>query len=170
MELLNSIGSGAYFPITITPSLDSEGNPRMVQKMEQVGSKWVPVFDQSGNPVMIPATGWNPIISDPKLIKENLTQILLTQVGSRLREEDFGSRLAESIEEPNDSVQAFTIRDFIKQAISKYEPRITAYKVILEHQREFLTISLYYKINGNSSSIYNTQFHYNYLTNSFSND
>lgn len=139
---LNNIGSGVLFPIKIAPRLDEDGNPIKVPELDENG-------EPTGN--MVNATGWYPTVSDPELVTNNLTAILVYQVGQRIRQEGFGTKIRASIEEFNTQVLAYLLEKNIREAIEKYEPRVNGYKVILEREGDKLKISLYYRLVGSST-------------------
>lgn len=94
---LNSIGSGAYFPIKLEQAVGSDG------KLESV---------QLPDGRVVPKIGWYILRGDVALIKQNLTAILTYQIGQRFRQEDFGSRTWECLEEPNTSALNLMIKKF----------------------------------------------------------
>ena len=67
---LNTIGSGAYFPVKLTQAMGSDGKPETVQLPD-------------GRTV--PKIGWYILQGDVALIKQNLTAILTYQIGQRFR-------------------------------------------------------------------------------------
>ena len=74
-------------------------------------------------------TGWYPVYGDSKLIEENIKALLLYEIGQRLRQEDFGTKLIEVLEEPNTSALSFLVREYIMQALAKYESRVVVTKI-----------------------------------------
>lgn len=89
-------------------------------------------------------TGWYPVIGDTKLITDNLNALLQYTIGERFRQEDFGTRLWECIEEPNTQAQAFLINTFLKEAISLYEDRINYKESIISRSGNKLHIEMHY--------------------------
>lgn len=69
-------------------------------------------------------TGWYPVNGDPALIENNLASLFQYLIGQRFRQEDFGTRLWECLEEPSTESLGFLVRTFVKDAISNYEDRI----------------------------------------------
>ena len=61
-------------------------------------------------------TGWYPVNGDFKLIRDNISAILYYMIGQRFRQENFGSKLWQCIEEPNSQALSFIIKEFLKQA------------------------------------------------------
>ena len=70
-------------------------------------------------------TGWYPVNGDFKLIRDNISAILYYMIGQRFRQENFGSKLWQCIEEPNSQALSFIIKEFLKQAIGAWEQRKT---------------------------------------------
>ncbi len=129
---LNTIGSGAYFPIKLEQSVGKDGKPESVQLPD-------------GR--VVPKIGWYILRGDVALIKQNLTAILTYQIGQRFRQEDFGSRTWECLEEPNTSALNLMIRNFVKDGIAAWEPRITALKVLaLKPTKESIRLLIYFKV------------------------
>lgn len=96
-------------------------------------------------------TGWYPI-SNGKLIEHNLSSILNYHIGQRFREEDFGTRLWECLEEPNTQALAFLVDQFLKDCISRWEPRITYKSSTITRDGSKLNILITYVINYTNSS------------------
>lgn len=150
---LNTIGSGAYFPIKLEQVLGSDGKPESVQLPD-------------GR--VVPKIGWYILRGDVALIKQNLTAILTYQIGQRFRQEDFGSRTWECLEEPNTSALNLMIKNFVKDGIAAWEPRITALKVLaLKPTKESIRLLIYFKVQ-NSQRVEELNFQYN-LNNSTTN-
>ena len=112
-------------------------------------------------------TGWYPVLGSTKLITDNLNSLLQYSIGERFRQEDFGTRLWECIEEPNTQAQAFLINTFLKEAISLYEDRINYKEAIISRSGNKLHIEMHYilKQSNEEKSLGIT---YNNLTNSLS--
>lgn len=143
---LNSIGSGAYFPIKLEQAVGSDG------KLESV---------QLPDGRVVPKIGWYILRGDVALIKQNLIAILTYQIGQRFRQEDFGSRTWECLEEPNTSALNLMIRNFVKDGIAAWEPRITALKVLaLKPTKESIRLLIYFKVQD-SQRIEELNFQYN---------
>lgn len=91
-------------------------------------------------------TGWYPVYGDSKLIEENIKALLLYEIGQRLRQEDFGTRLIEVLEEPNTSALSFLIREYLMQALNKYESRVQIIKISSIRLNQKLHILLEFRI------------------------
>lgn len=82
------------------------------------------------------------------LIKCGLTNLLSWPTGIRPFGENFGSRIEELLDEPNDQVTGALVYQFIKDAISAFEDRITLLEVTTERNTpSSLQITLTYKLN-----------------------
>lgn len=96
--------------------------------------------------------GWYPVSGDTKLIENNLEALILHQIGQKFREEDFGTRLWECIEEGNSQAQMYLINNFLKEAIDSWENRITYKSTTITRVGSRLTIEFHYVINATNSS------------------
>lgn len=112
-------------------------------------------------------TGWYPVLGSTKLITDNLNSLLQYSIGERFRQEDFGTRLWECIEEPNTQAQAFLINTFLKEAISLYEDRINYKEAIISRSGNKLRIEMHYTLKQ-SNEEKSLGITYNNLTNSLS--
>lgn len=91
-------------------------------------------------------TGWYPVSGDRALIVNNINAVLLYMLGERFRQEEFGSRLWECIEEPNTQAQAFLINTFLKEAISTWEDRIIYDHAEVTREASKVYIKLFYTV------------------------
>ena len=91
-------------------------------------------------------TGWYPVYGDSKLIEENIKALLLYEIGQRLRQEDFGTKLIEVLEEPNTSALSFLVREYIMQALAKYESRVVVTNISSTRLNQKLHILLEFRI------------------------
>ena len=112
-------------------------------------------------------TGWYPVLGSTKLITDNLNSLLQYIIGERFRQDDFGTRLWECIEEPNTQAQAFLINTFLKEAISLYEDRINYKEAIISRSGNKLHIEMHYTLKQ-SNEEKSLGITYNNLTNSLS--
>lgn len=93
-------------------------------------------------------SGLYPVSGTPDLIIHNLNSLIQYELGFRIRQEDFGTRLWECIEEPNTQAQAFIIEQFVKQALKKFENRITYKNAEIIRQDTKLTLNIWYSIKN----------------------
>lgn len=102
--------------------------------------------------------GWYPAQGDPALIENNLRALVEYAIGQRFRQEEFGTRLWECIEEPNTQALTFLIKKFLTQAITKYESRIKIKKIITEQHYGKVHITMEFALVGlnRESSMYLT--------------
>lgn len=143
---INSIGIGPFFPIELTTPLDDEGNPETV------------INDQGET---VPKVGWYNLRGDMLLIKQNLITILNFQIGQRLRQEYFGVRTWECLEEPNVSALNLMIREFVKRGIASWEPRIKALRVSMAAPtKEAIRLLIQFSVDS-SQSVEELDFQYN---------
>ena len=157
--ITSKIGTGMLFPIQITTAKDNDGNDILIPKVDENGN---PVFHR-GEPILVPKTGWYPVTGDPALIQNNLKSIFIYQLGERFRQENFGSRFWEALEDPNDNVLQRMLDLFIKSSIASWEPRIRALDINLERKDYKLYIHLQFAI-GDSSTQSNLTLEYNSIT------
>lgn len=93
-------------------------------------------------------TGIYPVSGTPDLILHNLNSLIQYELGFRIRQEDFGTRLMECIEEPNTQAQAFLVEQFLKQALRKFENRIVYKKAEIVQEGTKLIINIIYSIKN----------------------
>lgn len=98
--------------------------------------------------------GWYPVNGDPNLIKENISSLLYYMIGQRIRQENFGTRLWECIEEPNVQALSFLIKDFLTSALTTWEDRIILQDIQTARVDSKINILVTYVINGTNSSQY----------------
>lgn len=93
-------------------------------------------------------SGWYPLEGSPESIKENIRALILHPKGFRFRQEDYGTRIEEFIEEPDTQLVMTLIKLYIKNAIARYEPRVTLNKITTRHIPGTITCNLEYSINN----------------------
>lgn len=103
-------------------------------------------------PIVLTNGSWKPIKDSLQLIEENLRSLILYTVGSRLRQEEYGTRLWECLEEPNTQALQFLIEQFLKDAISQYEDRIEYKSSTVSRDFDKLYIELHYQLRDSSSN------------------
>ena len=96
--------------------------------------------------------GWYPVIGSKDLILHNINSIIQYELGFRIRQEDFGTRLWECIEEPNTQAQAFLVNQFVKQALLKWEDRISITGTDLVRKGTSIQIFIHYSIKNINQS------------------
>lgn len=98
--------------------------------------------DQQGN------TGWHVSNKGINLIENNLCSLLSYELGQRIRQEEFGTRLWECLEEPNTQALNFLINTFLREAISTWEDRIEYQRSEINRDHHKLYIKLFYKVKA----------------------
>lgn len=146
----NYIGDGPYFPIKLTQVIGEDGKPEKVVQPD--GS-------------VVDKVSWRPIVGSIDLIKQNLTSLFIYQIGQRIRQEYFGSRVWECIEEQNTQALSFMIKNFVKESIVAWEPRITALEVNSSRNFDKINIQIRFSVQ-NSTSVEELNFEYNPSNNS----
>lgn len=99
-------------------------------------------------------TGWYPVNGDMELVRNNISSILYYMIGQRFRQEGFGNRILECIEEPNSQALSFIIKEFIKTSIGTWEQRLTFKSISVTRIDAKVNIEIHYVINGTNSSQY----------------
>ena len=87
---------------------------------------------------------WATVSGDNRLIENNIMAVLLFELGQRLRQENFGTRLMEALEEQNNQLLSFLVKRFLVEGINYWEPRIDLLQsdVTLTQNEDFLYINL----------------------------
>lgn len=158
--ITSKIGTGITFPLTLTTQKDSKGNDLLVPKVDTEGNV---IYDNQGDVLMVPQVGCYPVVGNPKLIQDNLVSLFTYHLGERFRQENFGSRLWEAIEEPNDQLLHHMMNLFIKSSVATWEPRIKGLTVNLERQNEKLKIMIQFMVDA-SGNVENITLGYNSTT------
>ena len=83
-------------------------------------------------------------LKQPK--KNNVTSIFIYQIGERFRQESFGSRLWECVEEPNTDLLAYMATVFVKQSLTAWESRVRGLEVICTRDGAKLFIKIRFSI------------------------
>ena len=89
-------------------------------------------------------------------INQSICHILGTRLGERFFEPEFGSRIYELIFEPNDYILKDLLIIYIKEALTRWEPRIKVLEVnpvVIEYENE-VPINITYNLI-NTNTIYN---------------
>ena len=109
-------------------------------------AKWI----GPGYPFTKGLLGYPNIKTDEQLIKDSIFQILNTRKGERFFNREFGSDLHKLIFEPNDEILKDLIDIEVREAISRWEPRVevlNTYTTIDNHQ---IIVEIQYKIKETS--------------------
>lgn len=101
------------------------------------------------------STSFPEVATDEQLIREDLAQLLLTGVGSRVMRPNFGTNLYSFIFEPNDDLLASLVQAEVTTAISKFEPRISLLDVGVSRVNSEVVVTVSYTLSatGNQDGI-----------------
>lgn len=83
------------------------------------------------------------------VIKASIVNIIQWPIFTKYYEDDFGSRANEVLEEPSDQILITLIREFVIEAINKWEPRIiltTSDIYVARYNPEKIQVELTYTI------------------------
>lgn len=88
----------------------------------------------------------NAVVTDAAAINNSIKNILFTKIGSLPGKPDFGSDIHEILFNQLDHITADLLKNYIKEAIAKWEPRIFITNVVIEDVPEYnkLIATLYY--------------------------
>lgn len=91
--------------------------------------------------------GKAPIKGGFDLLRASIIMILSWKYGTRFFLNEFGSKLENLLEEPNDAILENTIRVFIIDAINKWDPRIKLVDSIMERPNNWtINLTITYQI------------------------
>lgn len=100
-------------------------------------------------PIEIGPEGRPQIVSGVPLINASINHILSWPIRNKYFNEEFGSRLEELLEEPNDIVLRTLVRRFVIEALERWEKRIELVSVeIIPTERNKLDIHIIYQIRN----------------------
>lgn len=95
-----------------------------------------------------------PLIADSReSIEQSVYRILSTEEGSRFFLPEYGSRLHELMFEPNDDVVHSLLRQFIFEAIQRWEKRIKFIDVTFTQDNDRIDCLINYRILATSESL-----------------
>ena len=80
-------------------------------------------------PIEIDSSGAPVLVTGDELIKSSIRTIISYPKGFRLFENEFGARIEELLEEPNDEILEELVQLFIRDALSLYEKRVRVLEV-----------------------------------------
>lgn len=112
-------------------------------------------------PILL-TSGSHTLVEGVDLIQDSIKIILSWILYTREYEDDFGSRIYETLEEPNDEVLFTLVRRFTIDALEKWEKRIEIISLSVERQTpEKISVDLVYRII--ELDIRDTLQHYYYI-------
>lgn len=71
-------------------------------------------------------------LTDVEHIRQSITKILITPIGSRIQRREFGSELPNLIDKPLNGITRMRVMAASVMAISQWEPRVELTNVMLE--------------------------------------
>jgi phage baseplate assembly protein W len=121
-----------------------------------MGFNPIPVRDFIGNglifPIQLDNNGRGILASGFDLIRASIKTILAFKVGSRFFLPEFGSRLEELIEEPNDEVLKNLITTFIVGSIKTWEKRVSQIDAqVISINDSSVQVSITYQIKNSQT-------------------
>lgn len=120
-----------------------------------MGFNPIPVRDFIGNGLIFPIqlkNGRGILGSGFDLIRASIKSILAFKVGTRFFLPEFGSRLEELIEEPNDEVLKNLVTTFIVDAITQWEKRVSQIDAsVIRVDDSKIQVSITYQIKNSQS-------------------
>jgi phage baseplate assembly protein W len=97
-------------------------------------------------------------VDELNAIKNSITNILLTKRGSLPGKPEFGSDLFLGIFGPIDGLQISVLKNFIRESLNEFEPRIFISDIIIKPIQEYnkIVINLYFSyknLEGNNNDL-----------------
>jgi len=89
-------------------------------------------------------TGLPAAATDDDVIKDSLTQLIMTTNGERVMRPDVGTNAKAFVFENNDVVLGNLIRAEVQAVIGKYEPRVQLVDVRVEQRRSEVILTISY--------------------------
>lgn len=100
-------------------------------------------------PITLNSMGRPDYVNDIRLIEASLKNIFYWPKNTRFFIENFGCRIDDLLEEPNDSIARSLLNTFIKEAVNNWEKRITVNTVnIVEVDYKTVSISIQYRLRN----------------------
>lgn len=99
-------------------------------------------------------TGVYPVNGDFELVRNNISSILYYLIGQRFRQEEFGNRLWECIEEQNTQALSYLIKSFIRGAIEAWEQRVKLKSITVTRNGAKIDVQVNYQVVGSESNQY----------------
>lgn len=100
-------------------------------------------------PIKLTEGKWEIEKGSIKLIEDNIISLLTYQIGFRIRQEVFGTRNYECLEEPNVDTTRLLIYRFTQEAIQAWEPRVLLMDAVITFDATTISIRLKYQVLTN---------------------
>ena len=90
------------------------------------------------------------MLKNEQAIARSVRNIVFTTPGEKFFDEDFGSKISESLFENIDPVSANLIQQEIRQSIKNYEPRVNLRRVLVnpDYDSNAFNVTIVYEIIG----------------------
>lgn len=115
-----------------------------------MGFKPAEVQDYIGRGITLPlnlVAGRAPLQSGFELLRASIIMVLAWPYATRFFLNEFGSRLEELIEEPNDNILLNLIHTFVVDSLRKWEPRVELIGLTLERNQDWsISLQLNYRV------------------------
>lgn len=102
------------------------------------------------DPIRLTAEGDIAVTQYEERLKESIIRTLGEAVGSRFFNRGFGSRIGRLIFEPNDDVLKDLSSVFIREALTRWEPRIRVLTVDVQRQPSRADFTITYNIHASN--------------------
>lgn len=100
-------------------------------------------------PIQLTKGSWQPVKGSLQLIEDNIISILVYQIGFKIRQEIFGTRNYECLEEPNVNTTRLLVYRFTQEAIAAWEPRVRLLETNISFTPTQIHINLKYRVLTN---------------------
>lgn len=106
-------------------------------------------------PVRPARDGRLPLVGGPEKVRQSIWLILSTAPGERPMRPDFGCGMHELVFMPNSATLRAQVRAKVRQALTRYEPRVDVLKLDVlatDEQPNLLEIHIEYRLRSNNST------------------
>jgi phage baseplate assembly protein W len=98
-------------------------------------------------PIQLDSTGKPPLVGGMELLESSIRTIMSWYIGTRFFLGEFGSRLEDLLQEPNDLITQSLVEYFTAEVISKWEKRLKILEVDIINRDEYiLNIIIKYEV------------------------
>lgn len=91
-------------------------------------------------------TTWAPVVGEVSLIENNIYSLVQHVFGDRIREENFGTRLIELIEEPTVQTLLFLAKLYLRSSIEYWEPRVKFLALVAKQSKYSMEFTITYQV------------------------
>jgi len=100
-------------------------------------------------PIEVNSKGSVDVMSNNVLLRSSIKNILYWPTSQRFFNEQFGSRIFDVLEEPNDNIGKALVRTFIFEALNRWEKRILVKDTrVLNSDHQVINIEITYEIRS----------------------